>query len=55
MTKHYTKTLVLALVAALSMGVLTGCESEQEKQARLYKEFINAGGNPRQFNGVVPP
>jgi hypothetical protein len=41
------KPLSVALVAVLAIGSLAGCsESETEKQARLYREYIAHGGNP---------
>ena len=49
MTKQnrFFKPLSVALAAALAIGSLAGCgESETEKQARLYREYIANGGNP---------
>lgn len=57
MTKQnrFFKPLALSLAMVLAVGSLTGCESEAEKQARLYREYIAAGGNPQSFNGAIPP
>ena len=49
MTKQnrFFKPLSVALAAALAIGSLAGCgESETEKQARLYREYIANGGTP---------